>query len=191
MTRKVPFVPTVVVLVAVAMMVALGIWQLGRAEQKEALLARYAAAGRSSAEVTWPADGEAAEPVFYRRARLTCANVTAMDQVAGTAASGARGWAHRATCTLPGGDGAALVDLGWSVAPEPAGWTGGVVTGTIAPGPRLVAHPPLAGLEPLARPDPRDLPNNHLSYAVQWFLFALTALVIYGIALRRRWRERS
>ena len=38
----------------------------------------------------------------------------------------------------------------------------------------------------MAAPDPRDLPNNHLAYAGQWFFFALTALVIYILALRRR-----
>ena len=32
------------------------------------------------------------------------------------------------------------------------------------------------------------IPNNHLSYAVQWFLFALTALVIYVLAVRKKWR---
>jgi len=32
------------------------------------------------------------------------------------------------------------------------------------------------------------VPNNHLAYAVQWFLFALVAGVIYVIALRRRLR---
>jgi cytochrome oxidase assembly protein ShyY1 len=63
------------------------------------------------------------------------------------------------------------------------------VVGTIAPGPRLVADPPLAGLEANERPDPSEIPNNHLSYAVQWFLFALTALVIYAVALRRRLRD--
>ena len=51
---------------------------------------------------------------------------------------------------------------------------------------RLVAAPPQAGLAQLALPDPRDLPNNHLSYAVQWFLFAATALVIYVLALRKK-----
>ena len=56
----------------------------------------------------------------------------------------------------------------------------------IAPGPRLVADPPVAGLQPMARPDPGDLPNNHLTYAGQWFFFALTALIIYVLALRRR-----
>ncbi len=60
------------------------------------------------------------------------------------------------------------------------------------PGPqwraRLIAAPPLAGLAANAAPDPTDIPNNHFSYAVQWFLFAATALVIYALALRKRWR---
>lgn len=187
MTRKVPFVPTVVVLVAVCVMVALGVWQLGRADEKEQLLARYAAAGNNVDFVPWPFDG--GDAVLYRRSRIDCVRVIVIEQVAGTAASGARGWAHRASCALPGGDAVALVDLGWSAAPDPVDWQGAEVAGVIAPGPRLVADPALAGLELLAKPDPRDLPNNHLSYAVQWFLFALTALVIYGLALRRRWRD--
>ncbi len=33
------------------------------------------------------------------------------------------------------------------------------------------------------------MPNNHLSYAVQWFSFAATALIIYALALRRRRRD--
>ena len=64
-----------------------------------------------------------------------------------------------------------------------------MVAGIIAPageGIRLIADPPQAGLEPLAMPDPADLPDNHLAYAGQWFFFALTALVIYVLALRRR-----
>jgi surfeit locus 1 family protein len=65
-------------------------------------------------------------------------------------------------------------------------WDGGELGGVIAPGGRLVADQPLPGLEASARPDPRDVPNNHWSYAVQWFLFALTALVIYTLALRKR-----
>ena len=76
--------------------------------------------------------------------------------------------------------------LGWSRNPEVPVWSGGTVIGIIAPGPRLVADPPLAGLQANARPDPADLPNNHLSYAVQWFLFAGVALVIYALAVRKR-----
>ena len=36
-----PIVPTVIVAAAIATMVALGVWQLGRMNEKEALIARY------------------------------------------------------------------------------------------------------------------------------------------------------
>ena len=61
-----------------------------------------------------------------------------------------------------------------------------ILPGDGAVGARLVADPPVAGLGANARPDPSDIPNNHLAYAVQWFLFAFTALVIYALALRKR-----
>jgi surfeit locus 1 family protein len=35
------------------------------------------------------------------------------------------------------------------------------------------------------------VPNNHLSYAIQWFFFATTAVVIYVLALRKRWRDKD
>ena len=41
MIRRLPIVPTLLVAIAVAVMVALGVWQLGRAEEKRALLDRY------------------------------------------------------------------------------------------------------------------------------------------------------
>ena len=50
----------------------------------------------------------------------------------------------------------------------------------------LVADPPLGGLDANPRADISAVPNNHLAYAVQWFLFAAIALGIYAIALRRR-----
>lgn len=184
--RKVPIIPTIVVLLAVAIMVALGVWQLSRAEEKEALLSSYNAAGSDPALVAFPANEATAEPLLYRSSSLDCTSVVKMEQVAGTSATGRKGWAHRATCQTASGT--RMLDLGWSSEPTPRKWNGGPATGIVAPGPRLVASPPLAGLEPLAKPDPGDLPNNHLSYAVQWFLFALTALVIYVLALRGRWR---
>ena len=55
----------------------------------------------------------------------------------------------------------------------------------------VIANEAKAGLEPLARPDPADLPNNHLAYAGQWFFFALTALAIYWLALKRRWSDQG
>jgi cytochrome oxidase assembly protein ShyY1 len=39
-------------------------------------------------------------------------------------------------------------------------------------------------LEPSAPPSIEQIPNNHRSYAIQWFLFALIAVVIYLLALR-------
>ena len=44
MTRKLPLIPTIVVAVAVAVMIGLGVWQLQRAGEKQKLLQRYAEA---------------------------------------------------------------------------------------------------------------------------------------------------
>ena len=38
-------------------------------------------------------------------------------------------------------------------------------------------------------PSPDSIPNNHLSYAVQWFLFAGIAALIYALALRKKWLQ--
>ena len=187
MIRRFPVIPTLLVLAAVAVMIRLGFWQLDRAEQKEALLARYQSATAMSADVPFPAGESEAEQVLYRHARVDCRTVGQVNTVAGRNAAGEPGMAHVADCTLASG-GKARVVLGWSREPLPARWRGGEAMGVIAPGPRLVADPPLAGLQANARPDPAELPNSHLAYAVQWFLFALTALVIYVLAVRRRLR---
>jgi surfeit locus 1 family protein len=190
MTRRVPFISTAVVLAAVALMVSLGVWQLHRKDWKEALIARYESAQNASAEVPWPSGPGEYQSALYHRSLVNCAVVTGMGASAGRSAEGQAGWAHIAHCSLPSG-GTAEVAIGWSNDPAVPAWRGGPVTGWVAgsdKGVRLVAAPPQAGLAQLAKPDPRDLPNNHLSYAVQWFLFALTALVIYVLALRRKWR---
>lgn len=185
MIRRLPVIPTLIVLAAVAVMIRLGFWQIDRMHQKEALLARYAAAGRMSADVPFPQGEAAAEPVLYRHATVDCAKVVSATTIAGQNAKAEAGLAHIATCELTGG-GTARIALGWSRSPAEARWPGGRVGGVVAPGPRLVADPPLAGLEANARPDPANIPNNHWSYAMQWFLFALVALVIYGLAVRKR-----
>ncbi len=190
---RLPLVPTLLVGLAVAIMVSLGIWQLGRSEWKAGLIVRYAAAQAMSAEVAWPRRPAEIEAALYRASSLTCARVLAIRATAGRSAAGASGWAHIARCMVDAG-GEAEVALGWSREPRIPGWAGGPVTGFVAPageGARLVAAPPQAGLAPLAPPDPRDLPNNHLAYAGQWFFFAVTALVIYVLALRRRGRGKS
>jgi len=185
---RLPIVPTVIVVAAVLTMIGLGFWQLGRADEKEALLARYASAGDMTEAAEFPRSEEAAEPILYRRSAVTCERVLESRATAGTSAQGARGWAQISRCALAGG-GETDVAIGWTRAPGGPQWTGGEVSGIIAPGPRLVADPPRAGLIPLAPPDPADLPNNHLAYAGQWFFFALTALVIYGLAIRRRRKD--
>ncbi len=186
--RRIPVVATFVVLAAVAVMIRLGFWQIDRMHQKEALLARYAQAQSLSADVPFPQSPAAAEPLLYRHARVTCVRVTGVTAIAGSSAAGQSGQAHVADCLLADG-GKARIVLGWSRDPHAPDWRGGVASGVIAPGPRLVSDPPLAGLGANARPDPADIPNNHWSYAVQWFLFAATALVIYALALWKRARS--
>jgi len=183
-------VPTLVVAATVATMIALGVWQLRRAEWKADLIARYSQAQATSSNVPWPRDEAALEQALFRWSKFDCQRVLAIRSTAGTSARGEKGWAHIARCGVDGG-GEAEVALGWSKAPaQPLQWVGGPVSGIIAPGGtfggtlRAAMQP--AGLQPLAPPDPGDLPNNHLMYAGQWFLFALTALVIYVLALRKR-----
>ena len=50
----------------------------------------------------------------------------------------------------------------------------------------IVSDSPAPGLVRTAPPNPADIPNNHLSYAFQWFAFAAAALIIYVLALRTR-----
>ena len=187
MLRRVPLWPTLVVLLAAGVMIRLGFWQLDRLHQKEALLARYAQTRSISADAPYPRNTAEAAPVLYRHAAIDCISVADVETVAGRSARGQSGVSHVATCNLAGG-GRARVVLGWSREPVVPDWRGGRVAGVIAPGPRLVADTPLPGLEASARPDPADIPNNHLSYAVQWFLFAGVALVIYALAARGRLR---
>ncbi|MHA7818954.1 MAG: SURF1 family cytochrome oxidase biogenesis protein [Erythrobacter sp.] len=186
---RIPVIPTVIVLAAAAIMVGLGLWQIGRADEKAALLARYAQAGELQQTVAFPTVGEG-EDLWFHRSTVDCNRVRSSEPVAGTAANGAKGWAMRVTCTDANSDAGVIVDLGFARDIAMPEWEGGVVTGIIAPGPRLVADPPAAGLYPLAAPDPGDLPNNHMAYAFQWFAFALTALAIYAFALRSRTRKR-
>ncbi len=190
--RRIPIIPTVLVLIAVGVMIRLGFWQIDRMHQKADLLTRYAAAEQLSADVAPSQFGGDRDAILYRHTAFACGQVSARSAIAGLSAKGASGIAHTVLC-LAAADGATIpvtVTLGWSSNPAPPAWDGGQVSGLVAPmgkaGIRVVADPPLAGLEANARPDPKDLPNNHWSYAIQWFLFAATALVIYGLALRKR-----
>lgn len=199
MIQRLPVIPTIIVIAAAATMVWLGFWQLGRAEEKAALIERYSEAGTQLAEFPYTGTGE---DVWFRRSFVDCSEILSRDPVSGTAANGAKGWAMRVVCKAGdnAGDGAGngagngvgvKVDLGFTRDLNAFEWEGGKVEGIIAPGPRLVADPPVADLYPLAKPDPGELPNNHLAYAGQWFFFAITALVIYFFAVRGRITKRD
>lgn len=183
--RRLPIIPTLIVLAAVAVMIRLGFWQIERMHEKEALIARARAALAMNAEAPWPRKAGEVDGVLYRHARIDCVRVTGLTAMSGQNAKGQAGWAQVADCALAGG-GAAKIVLGWSQQPPRTAWQGGPVSGIIAPGPRLVAVPARGGLAENALPDPANLPNNHWSYAVQWFLFAFVALVIYALAVRKR-----
>ena len=74
--RRLPIIPTLVVLLAVGIMIRLGFWQIDRMAEKEALLARYSAAQALSSEASWPSSEAEAQGVLYRRAGLDCTRVT-------------------------------------------------------------------------------------------------------------------
>lgn len=187
---KLPLAPTLFVAVAVLTMIGLGIWQLQRKGEKEALLERFEAAGEMP-PIAYPAIPDAS--LIYRRATGFCLEPVSWRARGGRSRAGETGWIHIANCRTGGGEGPGMqVVAGWSENSEPPeGWRGGEVEGVIAIDQgfvtRLVAEEPIEGLEAAALPDPEDIPNNHLLYAIQWFFFAVTAVVIYLLALRRRW----
>lgn len=187
--RRLPILPTIIVLIAVAIMIRLGLWQLERMHEKDAMMARYTAAQASSAAMPFPSEPDEIESALYHRAAIDCVSVANPTSRSGRNAKGDAGIAQIVTCKTATGSNVEVV-LGLAQTPAIVPWSGGKVTGWIAPGPKLIADPPQAGLAASARPDPNDIPNNHLAYAVQWFFFALVALVIYAIALRKRSRER-
>ena len=186
---KFPIIPTIIVSLAVATMVGLGIWQLQRAEWKQSLLARYERA-TGLPPIAWPAVPVQPEELYYRRATAFCLEVVEWRSVAGRNRKDQPGWAHIAACRT-GAEGPGMqADMGWSRSGDAPKWRGGPVSGIIAPDSRheirLVADVPAPGLEASQPPSPSSITNNHMAYAIQWFLFAVIAAVIYLLALRRR-----
>lgn len=200
--KRFPVLATALVALAVAAMIALGFWQLARRQQKQALLAQLAA-NVHLPPIAFPriAQGDA---LLFRRAGLFCLEPVAWQVRGGRDAQGRAGWREIASCRTGAEGPGVTVQIGVAATADakPA-WRGGRVSGYIShapsstplivaafsPTPRplmLVADPPLAGLAANPPADLSSVPNNHLAYAVQWFLFALVAATIYAIALRRR-----
>ena len=187
--KRLPFWPTLVVGVAIVIMIGLGVWQVQRMNWKEALLAEYAGAINRPA-IAWPAVADPDDLPLYRKSSVNCLAVTDWRSTSGRSASGQSGWVHVASCSTGAEGPGAQVVVGWSARPQSPTWTGGMVSGVIAPDSvhlvRLIAAPPIAGLDAVQPPSPEDIPNNHWAYAIQWFLFAGIAAVIYIMAVGRR-----
>lgn len=187
-------------------MIALGFWQLRRADEKAALLAELRE-NPSKPPAAFPGQGPVPDSLLFRRSIVICSAVDRWSVEAGAAADGTTGYRLVAHCRGVAGQGGPLVIVGVTDRPDyRPRWNGGTVSGWIVSAPDrrpLVAHlsrtavilPPVliaadapAGLKAVAPPRIEDIPNDHIGYAVQWFAFALIALVIYGLALARRLR---
>ena len=205
--RRLPLIPTIVVAAAVVTMIALGLWQIDRAGQKADLIALYRA-NLARPAMSFPDLGPVPRDAMFRPSSVTCIDVVGWRMEGGRSADGVSGSRHIAECRTGAEGPGALIDLGVSQDPgvKPR-WPGGVASGMIVTEPdhssmitrlfgggpvlrpMLVAETPAAGLRASATPSPDTVPNNHISYAVQWFLFAAAALIIYALAVRARLRE--
>lgn len=204
MKFKLPLIPTIVVGLAVATMIALGVWQLQRKAEKEALIALYAAnAGKPP--IAFPGMAPVRDAEMFRKSALNCLEIVEWQSVSGRDTHGKAGFQYIADCRTGAEGPGALVAYGIADRPDiRPGWKGGVISGTVitepsrysfierafgmipVPRPMIVADSASGAMRPIAQPDPKSVTNNHLSYALQWFFFAAAALVIYLLALRRR-----
>jgi cytochrome oxidase assembly protein ShyY1 len=192
--RRLPILPTIIVLAAVALMIGLGVWQLQRSKWKEGLLAQYEHA-EGLPPIVFPTQPLRSDQLpLFRHATGVCLRPVGQRAVAGENRSGEPGYVHIIDCST-GAEGPGMsVEVGWSKDPNAkVNWPGGPVSGIIGPDRqtrmRLVAASAPPGLEPSQPPSIAAIPNNHRSYAVQWFSFAAIALIIYALAVWKRLKE--
>jgi cytochrome oxidase assembly protein ShyY1 len=197
-TRRLPIVATIAVAAAVLVMIGLGVWQLQRANWKAGLLERYAAA-ELMPPVSWPTVPLKDDQLpLFRHATGICLRPVEARAGAGQNQAGDTGYAHIVDCAT-GAEGPGMsVEVGWSQDPNAkVDWSGGPVSGIIVPDRRsrmrLVAASAPPGLQPSKVPDVASAsavsPAGHRGYAATWFGLAIVALVIYGLALAKRWRQ--
>lgn len=204
--RRLPLVPTILVALAVAAMIGLGMWQLARRHEKLRLIGEYSA-NPQRPPIAFPRFPVGHDELLFRRASAFCLRPTGWDRQVGRSVRGTSGWQLIARCAT-GAEGPGFrVAMGVTTDPKfTPQWKGGMVRGRITHAPRanpliarlfgrpapqelmLVSDTPAAGLEQSVPPDTSSVPNNHLAYAVQWFVFAALAAVIYALALRGRWK---
>jgi surfeit locus 1 family protein len=202
-SRTLPVIPTLIVAAAVALMIALGVWQLGRAREKDSFQA-LARANVHAPPIALPRT-LTSQKLLFRRATAFCLQPTAI-RLQGAGANGFRAIAQCRT----GAEGPGFaVQLGSTRDPRAkVAWDGGKVRGYLAKEPdsrpfwtrwfdrqpaklMIVSETPAPGLAANEAADPSVMVNNSRSYAVQWFLFAAVAAVIYLLALRASLRKET
>ena len=206
---RIPVIPTIIVALAVLVMIGLGIWQLQRRGEKAQAIA-LAASNPAKPAIAFPRLPPVTPDLLFRASSLHCLRVAGWQVEAGRAADGSTGYRHIAQCVTGAEGPGALVAIGVTQRPDAKpDWTGGQIAGWISEEPdhralisriggkalplrpMLIARTAPSGLKASAPPSAEDVPNNHLAYAVQWFLFAGVAVIIYILALRRRAAPKS
>jgi cytochrome oxidase assembly protein ShyY1 len=201
--KRLPVIPTVMTLIMLVVLVGLGVWQLQRAQWKAGLIAELKAA--QSLPPLAPQDYFQAMAgdisVQYRRAELPCTpgEVLPYDIRGGSNAEGVSGYYVLVSCRPNRKPPDIVAVAGWTRRPDAAQvpvLVDTVFRGIIIEHPygkaegrpqfMLIAENPVPGLAKPRLPSPEDLPDNHMSYALQWFGFAVVLAVIYLIWVRRR-----
>lgn len=208
--RRWPIVPTLLVGLAALAMVGLGVWQLQRHEQKQAAIALIRSNLQQPA-TAYPKLGPVRPDMMFRRSSTQCLRVESWTTDAGKAADGSTGFRLIAHCSTGAEGPGTLIEAGVAARPDlKPRWNGGLVSGWIVEepehrsllgqltGPKITLRPMLIADSPLdpalkapAPPRIDTIPNNHLGYALQWFAFAIIAVLIYIIALSRRQAARD
>jgi len=194
----------------VPVLIWLGFWQLQRREWKHNVQAELTRA--ASLPLVTPREFldamAGSKSLQFRRATVDCrpGRVTPYDIKGGSSAAGEGGYRVLVACRDPakrythGPD--IVVVAGWAPRPDAVktldldtSFTGTIIEHPYdkQPGRPLFLLIPTTAVSPLLPsriPTPDELPDNHLSYALQWFAFAITLAVIYAIYVRRWRRER-
>ena len=204
---RLPLGATLLTLVMLPVLLWLSYWQLAiRLPEKHALIAELTRAPTlppvSPREFAEAMAG--LRSVQYRRATIDCrpGRVAPYDTKGGTSAGGDGGFLVLVACRTDRAPDMVVV-AGWTIRPDAVraltvdtSFTGTVIEhpyGTESGRPQFMLIPTtaIAPLTPSRTPVPDDLPDNHLSYGLQWLAFAFTLAVVYAIYARRWRRERG
>lgn len=200
---RLPIGATLLTLAMVPVLILLGLWQLERREWKHAMIAELQRAPSLPpvAPREFFASMVSEKSLQFRRAEVDCrpGRVTPYDLKGGTSATGEGGYLVLVACRA-GARPDLVVVAGWTARPDAikslvvdTSFSGTVIErpyGKALGRPRFMLIPATAvpPLLPSRLPTVDDLPDSHLSYAMQWFAFAATLSVIYVVYVRR-WRR--